>query len=323
MADDEAEDAFFQAQALRTESHPPAEEEAESSDSDDYDPSQALGEQYATSFADSKQNDDDATPDQPALNDIVDAAPNVAVASETEAAHDSVALDPSQNSSPAGSQTSTPAPPTGDAAQHNATANGAVGVDEDEDDEDDADYEPPAVLEGEEADVNPVAMSEDPSSGNAIQTTSLDVSPHQAEQGPASGPDLSHSSYSPAHVPNIDPSSVSGQSQWAAQDLNSTELQNSTAPTPVPDSPSAQGRLSHDRVGILQDRTEQDPRGDIPAWLELIAEHRSRNRLDSARETYESFLKVFPMAVSIFCLFFHFHCLSRLLFLPTPRLQDC
>ncbi|KAJ5361018.1 hypothetical protein N7541_001862 [Penicillium brevicompactum] len=299
MADEESEAAFFQAQALNTESHPPAEEEAENSDSDDYDPSQALGEHYATSFADPKQNDDDdATADQSPLNDVVNATPDVAaVASDTEAAQDSVALDPSQNSSPTGSQTSTPAPPTEDAAQPTATTDGAVGVDQDEDDEDDADYEPPAVLEGEEADVIPVTMSEDPSSGNAIQNTStLDVSSHQAEQGPASGPDLSHSSYSPAHVPNIDPSSVSGQSQWAAQDLNSTDMQNSTAPTPVPDSPSAQGRLSHDRVGILQDRTEQDPRGDIPAWLELIAEHRSRNRLDSARETYESFLKVFPMA---------------------------
>lgn len=68
----------------------------------------------------------------------------------------------------------------------------------------------------------------------------------------------------------------------------------------MPESPSAsRGRLPHDRVGILQDRIDEDPRGDIPAWLELIAEHRNRNRLDNARETYERFLKVFPMAVSL------------------------
>ncbi|CAG8942219.1 unnamed protein product [Penicillium salamii] len=296
MADDEAEAAFFQAQALTTESHGPAEEEAENSVSDDYDPSQPLGEQFATSFADTQQTED-ATADKNSLNDTANADSNVPTASNTEAAQDSDALGPSQNPSRAGSQTATPVSPAEDEAQPQASADDAIRVEEDEDDEGDADYEPPAVLEGEEENAIPMTMSEDPSSGNAIQNTStLDVSSHQAEQGPASGPDLFNSSYSPARVSNIDLSSVSGQAQWAAHDLNPADMQNSIDPTPVPQSPSAQGRLAHDRVGILQDRIEQDPRGDIPAWLDLIAEHRSRNRLDSARETYESFLKVFPMA---------------------------
>ncbi|CAG7989791.1 unnamed protein product [Penicillium olsonii] len=298
MADDEAEAAFFQAQALTSESHAPAEEEAENSDSDDYDPSQALGEQYATSFADPQQADG-ATDDEPNRDDTTNSGPNVAVTSNTEAPTDNNALDHSQDPSHAGSQTPTPVPPAEDVIQPKVTADGTVRVEEDEDDEGDADYEPPAVLEGEEENAIPMTMSEDPSSGNAIQNTStLDVSSHQAEQGPASGPDLSNSSYSPARVSNIDVSSVSGQPQWGAHNSQPANMQNSTAPTPVPDSdsPSAQGRLAHDRVGILQDRIEQDPRGDIPAWLELIAEHRSRNRLDGARETYESFLKVFPMA---------------------------
>jgi cleavage stimulation factor subunit 3 len=206
------------------------------------------------------------------------------------------ALDPFQNPSRAESQTSTPVPPPGDAAEPQTATIGGFEVDNDEDDKGDADYEPPAVLGDENANDMTVTMSEDPSSGNAIQNTSPDVS-SQAAQGPISGPVL-NSSYSPAPVPNIDPSSVSGQPYWAAQDVQAANMQTSTDPTPVPDSPSAKGRLPHDRVGILQDRIEEDPRGDIPAWLELIAEHRSRNRLDSARETYERFLKVFPMAVS-------------------------
>ena len=299
MADDDAEAAFFQAQALSTEPQVPLEEDADNSDSDDYDPSQALGDQYSTSFSDPKQT----APN----DDMDDSAPNPAMTSDIEA---SDALDPSQNPSRAESQTSTQVP-SGDAAQPKTRANGGFEVDEDEDDEGDADYEPPAVLEDEDA--FPVTMSEDPSSGNAIQNTStLDVSSHQAEQGPASGPDLSNSSYSPAPVPNIDPSFVSGPSHWTAQDLQSADMQNSTAPTPLPDSPSAQGRLAHDRVGILEDRIEEDPRGDIPAWLELIAEHRSRGRLDSARETYERFLKVFPMAVSFATLIYFLR-----------RFQDC
>lgn len=132
-----------------------------------------------------------------------------------------------------------------------------------------------------------------------MQNTSPDVSSYQAEQAPASGSDVANSSYSPDLVLNIDPSSVPGQSHWAAQDLPSATMQNSTVPTSVPDSPASKGRLAHDRVGMLEDRIREDPRGDIPAWLELIAEHRGRSRLDSARETYERFLKLFPMAVSL------------------------
>jgi hypothetical protein len=32
----------------------------------------------------------------------------------------------------------------------------------------------------------------------------------------------------------------------------------------------------------------------------LIAEHRNRNRLEKSRETYDAFLKVFPMAVRLY-----------------------
>lgn len=59
------------------------------------------------------------------------------------------------------------------------------------------------------------------------------------------------------------------------------------------------GRLAHDRVGILEDRIKEDPRGDSEAWMELIAEHRRRNKFDEARDVYERFFKVFPMAVSL------------------------
>jgi cleavage stimulation factor subunit 3 len=57
-------------------------------------------------------------------------------------------------------------------------------------------------------------------------------------------------------------------------------------------------RLPQDRVGILEDRVKEDPRGDMEAWLELISEHRNRNRLDDARAVYDRFFKVFPSAVS-------------------------
>ena len=57
-------------------------------------------------------------------------------------------------------------------------------------------------------------------------------------------------------------------------------------------------RLPHDRVGMLEDRIKEDPRGDMAAWLSLISEHRKRNKLDDVRSTYDRFFKVFPAAVS-------------------------
>lgn len=57
-------------------------------------------------------------------------------------------------------------------------------------------------------------------------------------------------------------------------------------------------RLPHDKVGMLEDRVKEDPRGDMEAWLSLIGEHRKRNKLDDAKAVYERFLKVFPHSVS-------------------------
>jgi len=57
-------------------------------------------------------------------------------------------------------------------------------------------------------------------------------------------------------------------------------------------------RLPHDRIGMLEDRIKDDPRGDTEAWLLLISEHKKRNKLDEARTVYDRFFAVFPHAVS-------------------------
>ncbi|KAG5513247.1 hypothetical protein PMAC_001617 [Pneumocystis sp. 'macacae'] len=54
-------------------------------------------------------------------------------------------------------------------------------------------------------------------------------------------------------------------------------------------------RLSHDRVGQLEDQIAFDERNASP-WLKLIKEYQNRNKIDQARNTYERFLKVFPTA---------------------------
>ncbi|KAI5237675.1 Suf-domain-containing protein [Aureobasidium subglaciale] len=55
-------------------------------------------------------------------------------------------------------------------------------------------------------------------------------------------------------------------------------------------------RLPQDRVGQLEDRIADDPKGDVDAWLDLIALHRSKNKLDDARSVYDRFFEVFPTA---------------------------
>jgi cleavage stimulation factor subunit 3 len=62
---------------------------------------------------------------------------------------------------------------------------------------------------------------------------------------------------------------------------------------------AVKARLPQDRVGMLEDRIQLDPKGDIEAWLALLAEHRNKNKLEEARKTYDRFFKVFPTAVSI------------------------
>lgn len=89
------------------------------------------------------------------------------------------------------------------------------------------------------------------------------------------------------------------QSSLSAGASNQTSTP--SAPAAVTTSATGAGlpkaRLPHDRVGILEDRIKEDPRGDLDAWLSLITEHRKRNKLDDARAVYDRFFKVFPMAV--------------------------
>ena len=70
--------------------------------------------------------------------------------------------------------------------------------------------------------------------------------------------------------------------------------------TPAPLSASLpKARLPQDTIGILNDRIQEDPRGDIEAWLTLINEQRKRHKHDEARDVFNRFLEQFPTAVRI------------------------
>lgn len=52
-----------------------------------------------------------------------------------------------------------------------------------------------------------------------------------------------------------------------------------------------------DPVALLEARIKEDPRGDMDAWLNLIADHKRRNNSEALRTTYDRFVEVFPQAV--------------------------
>ncbi|KAJ5887941.1 RNA-processing protein HAT helix [Penicillium taxi] len=288
MMDDEAEEAVFRDDIVKSDSEQIISTQVQDSDYDEeeeYDPSRTVDEyQHAPEF--------DQTEEEPAV-ETIEAVLDMPSASDMNIAEIDDTQEPSLSSQSANSRTSTPIAPSTATTQPKAKTICGFEVedDEDEDDKDEADYEPPAALGIEDINSMPVTISGE--SGNAIQITSPDVSSHSGAQGFDPMSNAVNSSYSTALVSNND-GPASDQVQSASYDAS---LQNSTVPILLPDSPSVStGRLAHDRLGILQDRVDEDPRGDIPAWLELIAEHRGRNRLDSARDVYEKFLKIFPMA---------------------------
>ena len=92
--------------------------------------------------------------------------------------------------------------------------------------------------------------------------------------------------YTPTNEPQVTRSALQAEMRPAAQLVTSP-----TATLP-------KARLPHDRIGILEDRIKEDPRGDLDAWLSLIGEHRRRGKIEDARNAYERLFTVFPWAVS-------------------------
>ncbi|EGX96642.1 CFIA complex component Rna14, putative [Cordyceps militaris CM01] len=60
-----------------------------------------------------------------------------------------------------------------------------------------------------------------------------------------------------------------------------------------------QGMVGLDPITLFEARIKEDPRGDMDAWLNLMTEYRSRNRLEELRKVYHQFLEVFPQASDI------------------------
>lgn len=310
MAEEDAEQAFFQAQAMDAEYDPagPAQEVTELSGSEeDYDPSHTLHEEYSVSIAELNQNDTTAEPNDPTSATQFNAQgpdqPNEDDASKIQ--------DPAQTSQPPSrpdSQTSVFEPPSTMHLQPNTKTIGGFVVEDDDDEEEgqdgnndddkeEAEYEPPGVLETiEHGHISASAPDRPFSENNANETVSTSgVSIQPPVPDMASSKDVFNNA---VPLPSASVPLSTGHNLYSEMVQQVGESTDSNAPTPVPLAAASRNRLPHDRVGLLEDRIKEDPRGDITAWLELIAEHRSRNRPDNAREVFERFFKVFPSAVS-------------------------
>ncbi|KAL8996466.1 MAG: hypothetical protein Q9169_004016 [Polycauliona sp. 2 TL-2023] len=110
-----------------------------------------------------------------------------------------------------------------------------------------------------------------------IVSESSALLPESGREGPTA---------SVADTAPVPPTPVSSETKYTNTDVNKA-ASGSTLP---------KARLPHDKIGILEDRTQEDPRGDMDAWLELISEYRRRNKIQEARATYERFFLVFPAA---------------------------
>lgn len=124
------------------------------------------------------------------------------------------------------------------------------------------------------------------SSPNVVQNGVVDTLPKTTAALPESGPEMQIEPTVEAVLENAAPQEPETKTSNASQ--------NDTAPAML----IPKARLPHDRIGILEDRIHEDPRGDMDAWLSLIDEFRKRGKLDEARATYERFFVVFPAAVS-------------------------
>ena len=104
-----------------------------------------------------------------------------------------------------------------------------------------------------------------------------------------------------AVIPDTGASSHSDSTVKPSETLPTPSVVDTRQPTNedhvAPISAAPKARLPHDKIGILEDRIKEDPRGDLDAWQNLINEHRRRGKLEDARSVYERFLVIFPSAV--------------------------
>ena len=179
---------------------------------------------------------------------------------------------------------------------------------EEEDEDEDEEYEPKPHADTEMANIEEKARSNNPHRSSVTTPTSNQPDHDGSYLNSAEENDYSDvvTSGQADTVPNLAavlPTFGADQDQAATTVRPSQTL---PVPTAMPSasltsdiaaSSVAKTRLPNDRIGMLEDRIKEDPKGDVDAWLTLIAEHRKRKKMDETRAVFDRFFKVFPSAV--------------------------
>jgi cleavage stimulation factor subunit 3 len=283
MADMDPEMAFLEAQSKEQEYDPAADyshfaNQPEDDDDDDeeeeYDPASALDEAVHSTSAQS-------------------ASMPVSVVNTPPPATDG-ALKPPPTAVDADAAAPTP-------SKQVRTKGGFV-----DDSEDDEAEEPVAVSKASVALLNAPGAPESPqrsvtlSPNNTLAQQNMPSSSAQDQAVPAVSSSVTVPQISSApSVPNGGTPVPDATKTAPPSLLKVASARQSAAPATPVSASLPKPRLPQDRVGLLEDRIADDPRGDIEAWLGLIDEHRRRHKHDDARAVYERFFQVFPSAVSM------------------------
>ncbi|KAF2707352.1 hypothetical protein K504DRAFT_458783 [Pleomassaria siparia CBS 279.74] len=144
------------------------------------------------------------------------------------------------------------------------------------------------------------SLTHTPNTIHPPQTVPLHSAQDQGNSGASSSTLVAVNDTAPilaSAVPNGGTSAPDATKPGAPEMLSVEPAKQAAAPiTQTAASSLPKARLAQDRVGILEDRIAEDPRGDTEAWLSLIEEHRRRHKYDEARAVYDRFFKVFPSA---------------------------
>ena len=293
---DEAEQSFLAAQKVSMQERGAEggqmKGSADTPDSDDYDPSATLPQEFSLITEISQERSASAHP-IPSLPE------------DASAPH--ALLSPSQDrpsSTPAAQEISSNAhfPTSNASAQTQPRLKGGFVIEDEDEQVEEDEVKDGDVYDSADGMEAPITAA---SAGPQSSLNSTDPPQVSIQRG---GHALQKASTVSNGASDVVPSSTAVQNGDAfprdstatpAQSLPNIPVKNaqnaSNAGTPTSSLPKA--RLAHDTIGILGDRIKEDPRGDMDAWLSLLGELRSRNKKDEVRSVYNRFFREFPLAV--------------------------
>lgn len=155
--------------------------------------------------------------------------------------------------------------------------------DEDEDQDDGGEYDPESIAFDDTPQIPDKLASETPS------------------QRPTNKPKMSGGFLVEVSDDEEDDSNDLLATDQSRSGARSGPTSNGAAPFPTSDAlPNGLSAMPGvDPVMLFEARIQEDPRGDMDAWISLMANHKRRSRLDDLRRVYNRFLEVFPQAGDI------------------------